>query len=265
MSNRFEGESMGRPSAAAASAFDTPFAAKSAGTVTAPVDARRGRRLSPADREKSIADAAVTFFSDHGFEGQTRELAATIGITQPLLYRYFPSKEALIERVYQEVFVGRWDPFWEEMIVDRRVDLEARLARFYVSYAKIILTPEWVRLFMFSGLKGLDFNGRYLRMLRARIFERIIGELRHEFARLSIKDAPPTDIEIEMIWGLHASIFYLGVRQFIYGMPLASSVDAIIAAKVKTFLHGVPEILPPIQEMGWAHKSEDVVATEGPN
>jgi hypothetical protein len=131
------------------------------------------------------------------------------------------------------------------MIVDRRVDLEARLARFYVSYAKIILTPEWVRLFMFSGLKGLDFNGRYLRMLRARIFERIIGELRHEFARLSIKDAPPTDIEIEMIWGLHASIFYLGVRQFIYGMPLASSVDAIIAAKVKTFLHGVPGILPP--------------------
>jgi hypothetical protein len=91
MSNRLR-VSVGRPSAAAASAFDTPFAAKSAGTVTAPVDARRGRRLSPADREKSIADAAVTFFSDHGFEGQTRELAATIGITQPLLYRYFRAR-----------------------------------------------------------------------------------------------------------------------------------------------------------------------------
>src|ERR1700691_1610990 len=169
--------------------------AKSSGERSKSKSARK--RLQPFDRERLIVEAAVRFFAENGFEGQTRKLAASLGITQPLLYRYFPSKEALIERVYQEVFVGRWDPFWEEMIVDRRGDLEARLARFYVSYAKIILTPEWVRLFMFSGLKGLDFNGRYLRMLRARIFERIIGELRHEFARLSIKDAPPTDIEIE--------------------------------------------------------------------
>ncbi|MGY3442862.1 MULTISPECIES: TetR/AcrR family transcriptional regulator [Bradyrhizobium] len=203
------------------------------------------RRLTPSDREKCIAAAAITFFSTHGFEGQTRELAATVGITQPLLYRYFPSKEALIERVYQDVFVGRWDPFWEEMVVDRKAALELRLTRFYVSYAKIILTPEWVRLFMFAGLKGLDFNGRYLQMLRERIFEKIIGELRHKFGRPQLTAIPLNDMEVEMIWGLHASIFYLGVRQFIYGMPLASPVDDIIAAKVKTFLHGVREILPP--------------------
>jgi AcrR family transcriptional regulator len=240
-------EAMSRSSPREASIFGSAFRVKNVGTDDGPVDLRRVRRLAPSDREKRIAAAAVTFFSAQGFEGQTRELAATLGITQPLLYRYFPSKEALIERVYQEVFVGRWDPFWEEMVVDRKTALEVRLTQFYISYAKVILTPEWVRLFTFAGLKGLDFNGRYLRMLRERIFERIIGELRYEFGRPLLTAVPLNDIEIEMIWGLHASIFYLGVRQFIYGMPLASPVDKIIAAKVKTFLHGVPQTLPPIE------------------
>src|ERR1700739_1778532 len=68
------------------------------------------QRLDPAEREAIIAREAVSFFAEHGVAGQTRELAKRLRITQPLLYRYFPSKEALIERVYQEVFVGRWKP-----------------------------------------------------------------------------------------------------------------------------------------------------------
>lgn len=201
------------------------------------------RRLSSADREKSIVTAAVTFFAEHGFEGQTRELAAVLGITQPLLYRYFPSKEALIERVYQEVFVGRWDPFWEDLLADRSVPLEERLIRFYQSYARIILTPEWVRLFMFAGLKGLDFNGRYLRLLRERIFGRIVEELRIAFQRPTVAEVPASNLEIEMIWALHASIFYLGVRQFIYHLPLDSSVQDVIEAQVQTLLGGITTVL----------------------
>lgn len=205
---------------------------------------RTPRRLSSTDREKSIVTAAVAFFADHGFEGQTRELAATLGITQPLLYRYFPSKEALIERVYQEVFVGRWDPFWEDLIADRSIPLEERLSRFYQSYARIILTPEWVRLFMFAGLKGLDFNGRYLRLLRERIFERIVEELRIAFGRPPVAKVPVSNLEIEMIWALHASIFYLGVRHFIYRMPFDTSVQDIIDAQVRTLLGGIAATLP---------------------
>ena len=213
-------------------------------TRTPKAQDRIPRRLSSADREKSIVTAAVAFFADHGFEGQTRELAATLGITQPLLYRYFPSKEALIERVYQEVFVGRWDPFWEDLLADRSIPLEERLSRFYQSYARIILTPEWVRLFMFAGLKGLDFNGRYLRLLRERIFERIVEELRIAFGRPPVAKVPVSNLEIEMIWALHAAIFYLGVRHFIYRMPFDTSVQDIIDAQVRTLLGGIAATLP---------------------
>ena len=51
--------------------------------------------MPPGEREAQIVAEAVRFFAETGFEGQTRELAARLGITQPLLYRYFPTKEAL--------------------------------------------------------------------------------------------------------------------------------------------------------------------------
>jgi AcrR family transcriptional regulator len=205
---------------------------------------RQPQRLDPSEREAIIAREAVSFFAEHGFEGQTRELAKRLRITQPLLYRYFPSKEALIERVYQEVFVGRWKPSWDKIITDRSTPLKARLIHFYREYAEVILTYEWIRLFMFAGLKDLGLNARYLKMLRERAFDKVIEEIRVEYGRPSTDDLPITVIEIEMVWGLHAAIFYLGVRQFIYSMPLETDVNSIIDAKVTTFLGGVRSVLP---------------------
>src|ERR1700756_1045594 len=179
---------------------------------------REPQRLDPSEREAIIAREAVSFFAEHGFEGQTRELAKRLRITQPLLYRYFPSKEALIERVYQEVFVVRWKRSWEKIITDRSVPLMARLTQFYREYAEVILTYEWIRLFMFAGLKDLGLNARYLKMLRERAFEKVIEEIRVEYGRPSTKELPITVLEIEMVWGLHAAIFYLGGRQFLSSM-----------------------------------------------
>ena len=62
-------------------------------------------RLQPQDREKQILDAAIEFYSEVGMRGTTRELATRLGVTQGLIYRYFPDKEALINRVYDAVFV----------------------------------------------------------------------------------------------------------------------------------------------------------------
>jgi AcrR family transcriptional regulator len=202
------------------------------------------QRLDPSEREAIIAREAVSFFAEQGFEGQTRELARRLHITQPLLYRYFPSKEALIERVYQDVFVGRWNPAWEKIITDRSVPLKARLSHFYREYAEAILTYEWIRLFMFAGLKDLGLNARYLKMLRERAFEKVIEEIRLEYGRPPTRELPITVLEIEMVWGLHAAIFYLGVRQFIYSMPLETDVNSIIDAKVATFFGGIRSVLP---------------------
>ena len=205
----------------------------------------KGRRLSPDERERHIVRAAVAFFAEHGFDGQTRELAKAMGATQPLIYRYFPTKEALIERVYQEVFVGHFKPSWEGLIEDETLPVRQRLTAFYQDYAGIILSYEWVRLFMFSGLRGLDFNTRYLGTLRERIFPRVIDQLRRAYGRPRVADHPPTQTEIETIWGLHAAIYYLGVRQHIYHLPVPADLNAVIAGKIDGLFDGVEAMLHP--------------------
>src|SRR5260370_36230851 len=69
--------------------------------------ARRRRRLDPEDREREIVDGAVAFFAEGGFDGGLRDLAKRLGITHQQLFRYFPTKEALIERVYKEMYLSR--------------------------------------------------------------------------------------------------------------------------------------------------------------
>ena len=196
------------------------------------------------DRDREIAAAAVGFFAEVGFDGDTRELARRLGVTQSLIFRYFPNKAALIERVYQEVYVGRWNPYWETIIADRSVPLEDRLIRLYKDYSHISLTYDWVRIFMFSGLKGEDINTRYLKFLRSRILEPIAIEVRAELGLPPPEELPLKISEIELAWGINSRIFYLGQRKWIFNMPLDLDIDTIIEHTIITYLSGAKTVVP---------------------
>jgi AcrR family transcriptional regulator len=196
--------------------------------------------MPPEQRERAIVRAAIALFAEQGFGAHTRELAKRLGITQPLLYRYFPSKEALIERVYEEVFLRRWDPGWEDLLDDATRPLQQLLTDFYRDYARAILNYEWIRLFLFAGLRGVDYNARYQKALRERIFSRVIRLLRAANRLPPVDKFPIAEGEYELVWSLHASIFYLGVRKWVYGLPIPTDIDADIGARVTAFLHGAP-------------------------
>ena len=55
-----------------------------------------GERLARAERERLMLGAAGEAFATHGFHGSSMdEIAVAAGITKPMLYRYFGSKEGL--------------------------------------------------------------------------------------------------------------------------------------------------------------------------
>lgn len=203
----------------------------------------RGTRLPRAERERHILREAVRFFAEVGFGGDTRELARRAQVTHALLFRYFPSKEALIERVYREVYLGRWNPQWEELIKDRRIPLRARITRFYTLYAQTILSYEWVRLILFASLKGSDLNREFFARVTDRIIRPICEEIRRHYRLPSVQEVPVTRAEIELVWGVNARIFYFGVRKYIYGMEVPDDINALIEAEVGTFFSGIGSTL----------------------
>ncbi|MBP7063835.1 TetR/AcrR family transcriptional regulator [Ferrovibrio sp.] len=203
-------------------------------------------RLSPEEREKQIVQEAIRFFAEVGFDGQTRELAKRLGVTQPLLYRYFPTKQDLIDRVYEEVYLTRWKPIWEDWIKDRTQPLPDRLKRFYHEYYPVIVNYEWMRIFFQAGMRNVGFNRRYLKLVREHIFLPLCAEMRHEFGLPGIDKLQVGDAELELYWGLHGSIIYDGIRKYIYGLDVPPDVEPTIDAKIDTFIGGLKPILQQV-------------------
>lgn len=197
------------------------------------------RRMSVAERERHIVDGAIGFFSEHGLDAQMRELAAAIGVTHTLVYHYFPTKQALVDRVYLEVFEGRWKPEWEALLDDRRLSPEAKLNAFYVDYARTVLTREFVRILIFSGLADRSITDRFFQLLATRLFPRLVRETRrHRGCR---SRARPSMREHELLMGLHGGVFYGGLRWFVYGQAVHQSRPAlddatVIADRVRSYL-----------------------------
>jgi AcrR family transcriptional regulator len=195
------------------------------------------RRLSAADREQQILTGAVAFFARRGLEAQTRELAAEVGVTHALLYHYFPTKQALIERVYETVFANRWAPHWEALI-DGPGPAEDRLCDFYGEYLAAILTPEWLRIFMYSGMSDGDIPRRYFGLLRERLFPRVMQAARRACgARLR---RAPSAREESLFMGLHGGLVYqLGVMPLCYGQPYrGQGDDALVATFIRDRVRG---------------------------
>jgi AcrR family transcriptional regulator len=215
----------------------------SAASDAPPKAPRTHRRLEREDREHQILQAAITLFSRDGFDASTRDLAKAMGVTQPLLYRYFPTKEALVDRVYEEVFVRRWNPQWEEWLADRSQPLADRLKRYLVDYARFVLRGEWVRIFIYAGLSRGGINKKYLSRLREHHFELIAREMRHEYGIPEPEDATAEEDEIELVWAMHSSVFYIGVRKWVYDLPNPKNLERVIGMRVDAFVLGVPAVL----------------------
>jgi AcrR family transcriptional regulator len=186
-------------------------------------------RLLPDDRAQQILAGAISFFADRGFEGQTRELTSRLGISKGLLYRYFPGKDALIDRIYEEVFIGRWSVQWDEMIADRSTKLLPRLKSFYVQYAlKMLHNYEWVRIYLLSGLAGASINRRFGNFVAEHVFRPVLNELRHEFKLPDIQKLPVSEPEMELMWGLHGAIFYIGIRKWVYHVEIPKDAEGAV-------------------------------------
>ena len=208
----------------------------------APSNVGPTRRLSREDREAKIIASGAAFFAEVGLEGRTRDLAKRMGVSQALIYRYFPKKQDLIDRVFATIFVDRWDENWDGLLTDASLPLERRLVEFYQSYSSRHSYTS-MRLFMYAGLAGGEIQRRYSFDLTDRVFAPIIDALRSNAGLSPLSQDPMVRGERELAMMLHGSIIFLSIRKFVYQMKLPETLDDLIAQQVRTFLGGAETAL----------------------
>ena len=202
--------------------------------------ARRTRR-PPEDRRREIVLKAAEFFSRFGFDASTRDFAKYIGLSQPIIYRYFRTKQALIQEVCRVVYLGIWNERWDEILIDGRIPLRERLIEFYDQYTDVIMNSQWLRLYLLAGLRGVEINELYIGLIEGKIIKRIIIESWKEHG-LGRPDVIP-DSDMEIAWTLQGGIFYYGVRQLVYRVPVYAAKRDMITHAVDLFLTGHGAVL----------------------
>jgi AcrR family transcriptional regulator len=94
------------------------------------------KRLPAAERRQSILDAALTVLSNEGYGGMTTSrLAHKVGITEPILYRHFSSKRALLRALLDEVIARMTAAFYE--LIKDETDPVAALRRICRAYPEL--------------------------------------------------------------------------------------------------------------------------------
>jgi AcrR family transcriptional regulator len=202
----------------------------------------------PADQRKAqILARASDFFAEYGLTAQTRPLAAACGITQRLLYRYFPSKAALLAAVYGEAIVAPFRAVWMVQLKDRTQPLEQRLTRFYRNYYREVLTRKWLRLFLYASLAEITMAPDYTQAIVMEMLETVVAEVAHEQG-VTVPRSRRSVHEIG--WILHGTVVHLAIRRHLYKLSQEIDEDKVLALHVRSFIGGFATVVESAKVAG---------------
>ncbi|MEL6523073.1 MAG: TetR/AcrR family transcriptional regulator [Pseudomonadota bacterium] len=198
------------------------------------------RRKAPEDRVRDIVDAAADHFAEVGFAGGTRDIAKRLGVTQPLLYRYFPDKDGLIEAVYKSVYLESWKPEWDAGLQDRAIPVRRRFEDFYRDYIEENFNPRWLRISYFAGLRDAKVNQWYNHLVEELILKQLVREHRNE---LGLGDeAYVSPEEMEPTWQMHGGLLHFGWRRHVLDLPTASDTGQVIGDALDMYFAIAPKV-----------------------
>lgn len=219
------------------------------------------RHLRYDDRRAQILDKAILFFSEYGLTGQTRHLAVACGVSQRLLYRYFPNKAALLDEVYREAIAKPFDEAWLVELQDAAIPLRDRLRRFYTRYTDAVLQRRWLRLFLYSALAENPMPAAYADSIVNRMLDVVVGAAARDLGAT----LPADREEVRRLgWVLHGAIVLGGIRRHIYRIIDDTAWQRETECAIDTFIAALPAMCakaaPPRRRGAAGRTAGDVAA-----
>lgn len=209
--------------------------AKASKAAAVPQAARR--RLSAEERRDRILEAAADFFAEFGFDGQMTDLAHRIGVAHSLIFRYFPTKQTLIEAVYDHVHLQLWARIPGDGLDALGQPLATRIEDFLLTYLEAVDNPRWVRIGLYAGLGHVSIeNKRLLTRNVAAAMDRIIDAIEQEFG---YSVAASQSLRQEVGWHLYSSLIFWLMRKYVLDRPYEEDKRAFLKVLVHGFLEGL--------------------------
>jgi AcrR family transcriptional regulator len=197
--------------------------------------------MTGQQRRKAIIEAAVRLFAERGFEGvTTRELAAAVGVTEPVLYQHFPSKRDLYYAIIE------WKMEQSEDLRQRLLDLCADpfpASKFYCSLGRLVIDwhhrdPSFMRLMLRSGLEGHELQGLCYERMFAGYFQSLVDTARKLAEREGWRPIDPAAATYFFFAALHTHC----LDSLLFHHPLGDVDDeTLLNTVVDIFLNGVKQ------------------------
>jgi AcrR family transcriptional regulator len=147
----------------------------------------RPRKSEARDTRRALLDASLELFSQKGFFGTTtRDIARAVGVRESALYHHFPSKEAVLTALIEEMGPGKAHRLDQLDLVGlaQAMGVEAVLRQLMNTAVSEWSSPREVKFFRLMMSEGLRFKDSGLFDLRKNVaYAR--GRIAEVFAKLS--------------------------------------------------------------------------------
>ena len=197
-------------------------------------------RMSASDRRSQLIEVALDVFSRQGFRGATtREIAAQAGVAEGLIFRHFPSKEALYTAVLDSRLNSPEQENWLAEIkgfMDRDDDegvFRSLIRRMIERYAR---DPRFQRVVLFAALEGHELGLARLSETAAPQVHSVINYIARRQKAGSFLQCEPNRI----LLAIDGMAYFYGMVTQIFRFPIPHVPDEETAeAFTRISMHGM--------------------------
>ena len=173
-------------------------------------------RLSSPERRAAIIESAIRLFSEKGLRGTTtRELASAVGVSEPILYQHFTTKNDLYGAILEQLATAGENVIPQIVATQSAEPMEDR--RFLTQLANGIIdwhvqNPAYVRLLLLSALENHEFHDMFYTRYSKSFLEGLVQFFAH---RIEIGHFRPMDPNVAVHsfigliahYALHRTVF----------------------------------------------------------
>jgi AcrR family transcriptional regulator len=195
-------------------------------------------RMKSDERRAAIVRYAARLFAEKGFRGTTtRELAAGLGVTEPVLYQHFRTKKDLYSAIIEAKCEGaeKAAKGFRELAASDDDDA------FFSALGQLILSrfekdPELLRILLYSSLERHGLSEMFFDRMVADFFRIVSGYIKRRIQAGAFRKVHP-DVTSR---GLIGMFHYHGLVGMLYpGKTGKPNRKKLVHELVTVFLHGI--------------------------